>query len=60
MGLAHAGLIVINSCHLHAFLYVIQRQRLQKPIVVYNIYICVPALNHAKPFQQIIFMVTCL
>lgn len=59
MGLAHAGLIVINSCHLHAFLYVIQRQRLQKPIVVYNIY--VPALNNAfKPFQQIIFMVTCL
>lgn len=58
MGLAHAGLIVINFCHLHAFLYVIQRQRLQKPIVVYNIY--VPALNNAKPFQQIIFMVTCL
>lgn len=59
MGLAHAGLIVINSCHLHAFLYVIQRQRLQKPICCVQ-YIYVPALNHAKPFQQIIFMVTCL
>lgn len=35
MGLAHAGLIVINSCHLHAFLYVIQRQRLK------NLLLCI-------------------
>lgn len=58
MGLALTGLILIGSCHLHAFhlLHLLKRQRLQKPIVVYNIYIC-SSFESFKALQQIIFMI---